>query len=213
MSKVQRLQTWGAVLILLSVLLVDQSIKWYVKTTMCLHESIHIFDWFYILFTENDGMAFGWDFIGTVFLSTFRLFAIVLLVWYIVKMIKAKSPSGLIVCLALILAGAVGNLIDNAFYGLFFSESLPFLPAKLVSLGEGYAPFMGGHVVDMFYFPIIDTVWPDFVPFLGGKHFIFFSPVFNFADSAISCGGVSLILFYRQRLVMDNGPKQSNPEK
>lgn len=191
-----------AALIVLVVLVIDQVIKICVKTGMYLHESIHVTDWFYIYFTENNGMAFGMEIIGKLFLSLFRIVAVVLIAWYLTRVVKQKPrvKNGYIVCLSLILAGAVGNIIDCVFYGEFFSASTHTDIATWVPMGQGYADWLHGRVVDMFYFPIIDTYWPDWMPFVGGEHFIFFSPIFNFADAAISCGIIALLLFYSRYL-------------
>lgn len=191
-----------AALIVLVVLVIDQVIKICVKTGMYLHESIHVTDWFYIYFTENNGMAFGMEIIGKLFLSLFRIVAVVLIAWYLTRVVKQKPrvKNGYIVCLSLILAGAVGNIIDCVFYGEFFSASTHTDIATWVPMGQGYADWLHGRVVDMFYFPIIDTYWPDWMPFVGGELFIFFSPIFNFADAAISCGIIALLLFYSRYL-------------
>lgn len=189
-----------AATIVVAIVLVDQLIKLWVKTNMCLHESIHIFDWFYISFIENNGMAYGMQLGSKLVLSLFRIAAISVLAYYIVQMVHKKARTGYIVCLAMIFAGAIGNLIDCMFYGLVFSASSPGMVSYFVDFGTGYAPFLMGKVVDMFYFPLIVTTWPQWMPWWGGEEFIFFSPVFNFADSAISVGVVLLILFYRKEL-------------
>lgn len=196
-----------AVLIVLSVLIIDQVIKILVKTNMYWHESIHITDWFYIFFTENNGMAFGMELIGKLFLSTFRIVAVGIIIWYLNKFIKKNYNTGFIVCISLILAGAMGNIFDSAFYGLIFNESTNTSVATFVPLGQGYESFLHGRVVDMFYFPIIDTNWPEWLPFIGGEHFIFFSPIFNFADASISCGIIALLLFYSKTLNVGSHPK------
>lgn len=189
-----------AVLIVIAILLVDQLIKIWVKTHMGLHESIRVFDWFYISFIENNGMAYGFQFGSKLLLSLFRLVAIGFLCYYIWQQARKEVRWGYLVCLSMVLAGAAGNLIDCMFYGLCFSESIPFSVSEFVGFGNGYAPFLMGKVVDMFYFPIIHTTWPSWMPFCGGEEFVFFSPVFNFADSAISVGVVALLLFYRKEL-------------
>lgn len=196
-----------AVIIVLSVLIIDQVIKILVKTNMYWHESIHITDWFYIFFTENNGMAFGMELIGKLFLSTFRIVAVGIIIWYLNKFIKKNYNTGFIVCISLILAGAMGNIFDSAFYGLIFNESTNSSVATFVPLGQGYESFLHGRVVDMFYFPIIDTNWPEWLPFIGGEHFIFFSPIFNFADASISCGIIALLLFYSKTLNVGSHPK------
>jgi signal peptidase II len=185
-----------AALIVVAVVVIDQIIKINVKTNMYLHESIRITDWFYIYFTENNGMAFGMQLIDKLFLTTFRIGAVAAIVWYLCKIVKRNFATGFIACLALVLGGALGNIIDCVFYGLIFSQSSSFELAQFVPFGEGYTSLLHGRVVDMFYFPIIDTYWPQWMPFVGGDHFIFFSPIFNFADAAISCGIIAMIIFY-----------------
>ena len=183
-----------------AVLLIDQIIKIWVKTSMTLHESIHVTDWFYITFIENNGMAFGMQLGSKIILSLFRIIAISALGYYIWLEVKRQAKTGYIVCLSLVLAGAAGNLIDCMFYGLMFNASSPYYLSYFVPFGTGYAPFLMGKVVDMFYFPLIETEWPTWVPFVGGEHFVFFSPVFNFADSCISVSVVWLLLFYREQI-------------
>lgn len=198
-----------ATLIVVAILLIDQAIKIWVKTSMCLHESIQITDWFYITFIENMGMAFGMQLGSKILLSLFRVVAIAGLTYYIWLEVKRKSPTGYIVCLAMILAGAAGNLIDCLFYGLIFNESSPYYVSYFVPFGTGYAPLLMGKVVDMFYFPLIETEWPLWMPFVGGEHFVFFSPVFNFADASISVSVVWMILFYREQISVSFGEKPS----
>lgn len=189
-----------AAIIIVAILLIDQAIKIWVKTSMSLHESIRITDWFYILFIENKGMAFGMELGSKIVLSLFRVVAIAFLIYYIRQEVRAKARTGYIVCLAMILAGAAGNLIDCMFYGLIFNASSDFYVSYFVPFGTGYAPFLMGKVVDMFYFPLIVSTWPDWVPMVGGNPFVFFSPIFNFADSAISVGVVLILLFYRKEV-------------
>ena len=191
---------WLAVLVVLSALVIDQLIKIWVKTSMTLHESIRIFDWFYISFIENNGMAYGMQIGSKLALSLFRVVAIGLLAYYLWLQVRKKARTGYIVCLAMVLAGAVGNLIDCMFYGLIFNASSPYYTSYFVPFGTGYAPFLMGKVVDMFYFPLIVTTWPEWVPMWGGQEFIFFSPVFNYADANISVGVVLLLLFYRKEI-------------
>ena len=189
-----------AALIIVAILLVDQAIKIWVKTSMTLHESIHITDWFYITFIENMGMAFGMQLGSKIILSLFRVVAICVLGYYIRNLVRQNARTGYIVCLAMVLAGAAGNLIDCMFYGLIFNESSPYYLSYFVPFGTGYAPFLMGKVVDMFYFPLIETEWPTWMPVVGGDHFVFFSPVFNFADACISVSVVWLLLFYREEI-------------
>ena len=193
-------QGWLAFGLIVILIVIDQIIKIEVKTGMYLRESIHIADWFQILFIENNGMAYGMTFINKGVLTRFRVVVVSVIGYYIWKVLKEKVRTGYLVCLSMIFAGAIGNIFDCLFYGLIFSESTPFSVSTLVPFGEGYAPFLQGRVVDMFYFPIIDTNLPDWLPIWGGEHFIFFSPVFNFADSCISVGVVALLLFYRKEL-------------
>ena len=185
-----------ATFIVIAVLIIDQIIKILVKTNMYCHESIRITDWFYIYFTENNGMAFGMEIFDKLFLTCFRLIASVGIAYLLYRFVKRNLKTGFIACVALILAGALGNIIDCVFYGTIFSESTHSQIASFVPVGEGYSEWFYGKVVDMFYFPIIETNWPEWMPFVGGNHFIFFSPIFNFADAAISCGIIAIILFY-----------------
>ena len=187
----------GKQLLILGTLLVivDQVIKILVKTNMSIGESIHVFgDWFQIFYIENEGMAFGMKFggaVGKFLLSLFRSVFFGLLVYWISRLLKKKdTPYGVVVGLTLITAGALGNIIDCFFYGLIWD----------------YAPFMFGHVVDMFYFPIIDTTFPEWLPLIGGNPFRFFAPVFNFADSCVTCGALYLI-FFQWRFFTEDGKK------
>jgi len=202
-----------AVLIIIAILLIDQAIKIWVKTSMTLHESIHITDWFYILFIENNGMAFGMQLGSKIILSLFRVAAIAALGYYIWLEVGRKARTGYLVCLSMILAGAAGNLIDCMFYGLVFNNSSEFYQSYIVPFGTGYAPFLMGKVVDMFYFPLIETEWPLWMPFVGGQHFVFFSPVFNFADASISVGVVLLLLFYRLEISQITFKKKASVEE
>lgn len=194
-------KAWMAVAIVVAILLIDQIIKIEVKTNMTLGEAKRVTDWFYIEFIENNGMAYGMKFINKLVLSLFRLFAIGFIGYYLAKIIKKNvAPLGYVVLIAMVLAGAAGNLIDCLFYGLVFDASTPFTVSQFVPFGEGYSTFLHGKVVDMFYFPIIQTTWPEWVPYFGGSEYVFFSPVFNFADACISVGVVALLLFYRKQL-------------
>ncbi|MDR2684556.1 MAG: lipoprotein signal peptidase [Prevotellaceae bacterium] len=176
------------------LLIIDQIIKILVKTSMPISSSIHIFDWFQIHFIENDGMAFGWKFGSKTVLTLFRLIISGLVLYYIIRLVKANYKIGYILCVCLIFAGAIGNIIDCLFYGLIFSESGFAQVATLLPDGGGYGVIFNGKVVDMFYFPLF--TFPNWVPLLGGE--IFFSPVFNFADSCITVGITVLILFFRK---------------
>ena len=202
MKQSKRLLTDGrlAILIVVAFLVIDQLIKIWVKTNMMLHESIRVTNWFYISFIENSGMAYGMQLGSKLVLSLFRVAAIGVLGYYIWLQVCQHARKGYIVCLAMVLAGAAGNLIDCMFYGLVFNASSPYYVSYFVEFGTGYAPFLMGKVVDMFYFPLIVTTWPDWMPIWGGQEFIFFSPVFNFADSCISVGVALLVLFYRKEI-------------
>ena len=194
-------QALASVAFAVGVIAVDQAIKVAVKTGMYLHQSIRVTDWFYILFTENDGMAFGMEMFSKWLLTSFRIVAVVALLWYICRSIKRGISWGYLTCLTLIAAGAAGNIFDCVFYGMVFNNPPAPMTAELVPWGTGYGQLMLGRVVDMFYFPLFEWDWPQWMPFWGGGHAIFFSPVFNFADACISCGVVALLLFYNQRML------------
>ncbi len=187
--------------IVAAVIIIDQLIKFEVKTNFTLHEAREVTSWMYFYFVENSGMAFGVNIAGTLILSIARLVFVGFLVYYVNRLITRNVSTGFVVCIALIIAGAIGNIIDNAFYGLIFSESTEYDVANLVPFGTGYGSFMSGKVVDMLYFPLIDTFLPESLPIIGGTHVLFFAPIFNFADSAITCGSIIILLFYRKYLM------------
>ena len=188
-----------AIFIAVGAVLVDQIIKVAVKLNMYLHESFSVCgDWFYIYFTENRGLAFGMEIVGKLFLTSFRVVAVMLLGYYLYRIIRnRKFPTGYVATIAFVLAGAAGNIVDSLFYGEIFTHSQGRV-AELVPFGEGYSSLMYGNVVDMFYFPLFSFDWPLWMPFVGGEHFIFFSPIFNFADACISCSIFVILLFYRK---------------
>jgi signal peptidase II len=190
-----------SILIIVLILFFDQVLKIWIKSNMMLGDEIVIAkNWFIIHFVENNGMAFGLEFgnhIGKYFLSIFRIVAIGGLGWYLNKLWKRDVPFGIIVCFSLIMAGAIGNILDSAFYGLIFNESYGQV-ATLFPAGGGYASFLQGRVVDMFYFPLISGNYPSWLPFVGGEDFIFFRPVFNMADSSITVGIISILILYRK---------------
>ncbi len=194
--------TKKSILLIFLILTIDQVLKIVIKTNMFLYEDYYVFGhWFIIKFIENNGMAFGIDLpgnYGKIILSIFRLLAIVAIIFYMRHLIKTKHPNGLIISMSLILAGAFGNIIDSAFYGMIFSESTQYSKAVLFPEAGGYAGFLHGSVVDMFYFPVLRGTWPTWVPFKGGDFFEFFRPVFNIADSAITTG-VAFILIFQKR--------------
>ncbi len=196
-----------SILLILVILLIDQTIKIIIKTHMTIGEEIHVFgDWFRIHFLENNGMAFGMEMggkPGKIFLSLFRLAAIVAIGWYLSFLLKKKAPLGLVLCVSAIMAGAIGNLIDSAFYGILFNESNFFTVASAFPDGGGYAGFLQGKVVDMLYFPILDTTWPSWSPIRAGQELVFFRPVFNLADSSIFLGVITILIFNKKFLVED----------
>jgi len=189
-------------IIVLLLLIIDQAVKLWIKTHMTLGESIPVFgSWFQIYFIENNGMAFGMQLGGTLgklALSSLRLVLIGFIIYYIVKLIKMDASRGILTGMALILVGAMGNIVDSMFYGLIFNESSFTSVASIFPEEGGYAPFLFGKVVDMLYFPLVDTTLPDWVPFWGGEHFIFFRPIFNIADSCITIGVGYLLIFHRK---------------
>lgn len=193
----KRKQARLVTLLIAAVLVVDQVVKVLVKTNMQIGEDIPLIgEWCRLHFTENEGFAFGMSMggaIGKVVLTLVRLVASVAIAWYLTKIVKRGTRTSLAVSLALVFAGAVGNLIDSCFYGLIFNESY-YTVATLFPAGGGYAPLLHGKVVDMFYFPLFEFDWPMWVPFVGGNHFEFFNAIFNVADSAITIGIIWLII-------------------
>ena len=200
--------TWKVIIFVIAILIFDQALKIWIKTTMYHGQSEPVFgNWFLLHFVENPGMAFGWKFggkAGKLFLSIFRLAAIAGFIWYVRMLIIEKAPQGLVICVSLILAGAIGNMIDCAFYGLIFDTGTVFSSGEYIPYEntiskfslDGYAPFLHGCVVDMLSFPIIEGFYPDSLPFIGGKRFVFFGPIFNIADVAVTTGVLSIIVFH-----------------
>jgi signal peptidase II len=190
-----------SILLIILILVADQIFKLWVKTHMVLGEEIHIFGkWGILHFVENNGMAFGMEMggkSGKLVLSIFRIIAICAIGWFLNSIIKKNVNLGLVLAVSAILAGAAGNIIDSAFYGMIFSESF-YQPATIFPPGGGYSSFLQGKVVDMLYFPVINTNWPDWSPFRPGESFIFFRPVFNISDSSITCGVISILLFQKR---------------
>ena len=192
-----------ALIIILCVIVADQLLKIWVKTHFYLGETMEITSWFKLHFIENNGMAFGWEFGSKLLLTLFRIVLTVLLLIYLWRIRHATSlKTGYVACVALITAGALGNIIDCTLYGLIFNNPAPPAVATLFPTGGGYGTFLHGRVVDMLYFPLFSWYWPDWLPFIGGERFEFFQPVFNIADAAISVGVIALILFYRKSVMM-----------
>jgi signal peptidase II len=187
-----------AVAIILLILVVDQILKIWVKTHMTIDQRFEVASWFQIRFVENDGMAMGIQVMGKFFLSMFRIIVSFLVLYYLYTLIKREYKLGYIICVSLIFSGAIGNIIDCIFYGKIFSESTPYQVATLLPPEGGYQAWLHGQVVDMFYFPLFETTWPEWVPKVGGTPFVFFSYIFNIADASISVGIAILFLFYRK---------------
>lgn len=200
-----------AVIICLAVILIDQIVKIWVKTSFYLGEDYEIFSWFHLRFIQNNGMAFGMEFGSKLFLTVFRIVAVCALTYYMFVLARRKNVKyRFMACIALITAGAAGNIVDCLFYGLIFNNPMPPEVATLVPWGEGYASAFHGMVVDMLYFPLCEWTWPSWLPVVGGKVFTFFDPVFNIADAAISVGIFILITFYYKQLGESDKDKIDN---
>ena len=191
MSKIKK---YLPLIILLVAIVADQWLKFYIKLNFTLGESVRVFDWFQILFVENPGMAFGWELGSKLFLTLFRIIVSGLVLWYLIRLMRDGYKLGYQIVVTLVLAGALGNIIDCVSYGKIFSESTYFEVAEFMPAAGGYAGWFMGKVVDMFYFPLF--TFPDWLPYLGGE--IFFSPIFNLADSYITVAIFMLIIFYHK---------------
>lgn len=202
-----------AAAVMLMVIIADQWLKIWIKTSFYLGEELEILPQFRLLFVQNPGMAFGWSLGSKPVLTIFRFIATAFGFWYLTRLLHKKDfKSGLCVCVALILAGAIGNLIDCTFYGIVFNNPAPPAVATMFPAGGGYAPLLHGHVVDMLYFPLFAFNWPEWMPFVGGEYFEFFHPIFNIADAAVSVGVIAMILFYSSHLSLkeDDEPVSGN---
>ena len=192
---------WLAAIIIVAVIIIDQCVKIWVKTHFYYGEELQITSWFRLLFIENNGMAFGMELGSKMLLTWFRIIAVICFVYYLFK-IRHRSdlPRGYVACISLITAGAAGNVIDCIFYGVIFNA--PAVPevAQLFPPDGGYGTLFHGRVVDMFYFPLCEWNWPQWMPMAGGEHFVFFQPIFNVADAALSVSVIVLIIFYAKHL-------------
>jgi signal peptidase II len=199
-----------AAFIVLAILVFDQALKFWIKTTFYMGESHAMMgQWFFLHFTENEGMAFGMKLggnYGKLLLSMFRIFAVIIIGWWLYRVTRKGANNLLIVCISLILAGALGNIIDSAVYGVIFNESTYMQVATFLPADGGYGTFLHGKVVDMLYFPILETHYPAWVPVWGGEEFVFFRPVFNIADSSITTGVLILILFQKKVFTPTTSP-------
>ncbi len=192
--------TTKSVIIILLILIIDQTLKIWIKTHMILGQEYEVLgNWFIIHFTENNGMAFGMEFWGKngkIFLTLFRIIAVIGIGWYLKTLIKQNAPKMVVISIALIMAGAIGNILDSIFYGVIFDESF-YQIAEFMPRDGGYSAWLQGRVVDMFYFPIFNGHYPSWFPFWANQEFIFFRPVFNIADSSITIGVGYILLFER----------------
>lgn len=203
-----------ATAIILTVIILDQILKVWVKTHFYLNEDLEITSWFHLHFIENNGMAFGMEFGPKIFLTIFRLVLAGALIWVLVR-IKgmAAVKTGFLVCLALIIAGAIGNIIDCVFYGVIFNNPMPQEVAQMFPADGGYATLFHGRVVDMLYFPLFSFTWPGWMPGVGGQEFLFFQPVFNLADAAISCGMIAVLIFYPRQLTLSSSDTSDSSDE
>ena len=209
-------RTTLAILVIFGVLIIDQALKVYIKTNFYYGEAVHIFgfDWAQLKFVENEGMAFGFSYggvTGKYVLSIFRVLMAGFLVYFLSQLIRSKEPKGFIASFSLIIAGAIGNILDSLYFGIIFGASnyhtrnvAEFLPE-----GGGYSGFLQGNVVDMFYFPMIKSHFPEYFPIWGGEYFEFFRPIFNVADAAISVGVVLILVFFRKYFTKKNTDPKS----
>ena len=197
-----------AALIIALVIVIDQAVKIWVKTHFYYGEELEITSWFKLLFIENNGMAFGMELGSKLLLTLFRIIASGAFIYYLWRLRdRSDIPRGYVVCIAMITAGALGNVIDCIAYGLIFDNPLPPQVAQMFPPDGGYASLFNGRVVDMLYFPLCEWNWPQWMPMIGGNHFVFFQPIFNIADASLSVSVIVLILFYARHLAAATGSK------
>ena len=202
-----------AAFIIALVIVIDQAVKIWVKTHFYYGEEVDITSWFKILFIENNGMAFGMELGSKLLLTLFRIIASGAFIYYLWRLRdRSDVPRGYVVCIALITAGALGNVIDCIAYGLIFNNPMPPQVAQLFPPDGGYSTLFNGRVVDMLYFPLFEWNWPEWVPMIGGNHFVFFQPIFNIADAALSVSVIVLILFYTRQLASATGKEEAIEE-
>lgn len=204
---------WLATIIIAVVIIIDQFTKIYVKTHFYLGEQVDVTSWFKIQFIENNGMAFGMELGSKLILTWLRIIFSALFIYYLVKIRKRTDlPKGFVTCVALITAGAIGNVIDCIAYGQIFSQSTTSSIAQFMPSEGGYAPLFNGKVVDMLYFPLAEWDWPQWMPWIGGEHFEFFRPVFNVADACLTTSIIAILIFYHKRLTADKKEKEKTNE-
>ncbi len=198
-----------AALIIALVIVIDQAVKIWVKTHFYYGEEVMITSWFRLLFIENNGMAFGMELGSKLLLTLFRIIASIALIYYLWRLRNSTDvPRGYVICFALITAGALGNVIDCIAYGLIFNSPMPPQVAQLFPPDGGYSTLFNGRVVDMLYFPLCEWNWPQWMPWIGGGHFVFFQPIFNIADASLSMSVIVLALFYARYLVKTTKEEQ-----
>lgn len=203
---------WITSTVIIAALIADQALKIWVKTHFFYGEEVEILPWFRLMFIENNGMAFGWELGSKYFLTAFRIIFSIVFIYYLVRLCRTgDKPAGYVVCIALITAGAIGNVIDCIAYGRLFNDPMAPQVAQMLPADGGYAEWFNGKVVDMLYFPLCEWDWPQWMPGVGGKHFLFFQPVFNIADACLSVSVITLLLFYSKHLA--SGSKEQEGEK